>query len=458
MVKPTSDLFADSTMTFGEHLEELRKALIKALKWLLIGCAIGLYFGSDIVQFVNRPLEAALARYYQEQAVRGIETEQGPLSAAQKEAIRERELIFESILLEPQAIADALRATFPGQDFAPRLPAFQMVESDLSDPQALAAALLSDRAPSPTLRAKLSQSQLEAVRALANDPEVDPVQLRALLAALNKALNRRDLYDPAAFEGVTLSEPTRDLIAKLPNLAPDEVRDLNWRLLAAAYPSAIAKSHPTLVPVMLWRYIKNDDRLKPKSLGVQEPFMLWIKASFLLGFVLASPFVFYHLWMFVAAGLYPHEKRYVHVFLPFSIGLFISGAVLAFFFVFEPVLKYLFEFNSALGIDPDPRVGEWLSFFLWLPLGFGLAFQLPLVMLFLERIGVMSVDMYLSKWRIAVMAIAVLAAVLTPADPISFFFLAIPLLFLYFGGAMLCKWWPAKKSTSDINEQELVAV
>ena len=111
---------------------------------------------------------------------------------------------------------------------------------------------------------------------------------------------------------------------------------------------------------------------------------------------------------------------------------------LALFYVFEPVLNFFFNFNADLGIDPDPRIGEWLGFFLFLPFGFGIAFQLPIVMLFLERIGIFTVQSYLSKWKMAVFIIVVLACVLTPADPISFMFLGVPLLALYFLGIGLC--------------------
>jgi sec-independent protein translocase protein TatC len=77
-----------------------------------------------------------------------------------------------------------------------------------------------------------------------------------------------------------------------------------------------------------------------------------------------------------------------------------------------------------------------------LPLGFGVAFQLPLVMLFLNRLGVFSIEAYLSKWRVAIMVIFVVAMVLTPADPISMLLLAVPLTLLYFVGVALCKWMP----------------
>jgi sec-independent protein translocase protein TatC len=134
------------------------------------------------------------------------------------------------------------------------------------------------------------------------------------------------------------------------------------------------------------------------------------------------------------------------VFLPFSLGLFLAGACLAFFFVFKPVLSFLLSFNSWLGIDPDPRISEWFSFVLILPLGFGVSFQLPLVMLFLERIGIFTVEAYVEKWRIAIFAITVISAILTPADPYSMLLMAIPLTVLYFGGVLLCRYLPSTRT------------
>jgi sec-independent protein translocase protein TatC len=99
-----------------------------------------------------------------------------------------------------------------------------------------------------------------------------------------------------------------------------------------------------------------------------------------------------------------------------------------------------------MNIDPDPRISEWMSFVLMLPLGFGISFQLPLVMLLLHRIGVMTVASYLDKWRIAVLVIAVLSMLLTPADPVSMLMMAVPLTGLYFLGIALCQWMPRRRS------------
>ncbi len=122
--------------------------------------------------------------------------------------------------------------------------------------------------------------------------------------------------------------------------------------------------------------------------------------------------------------------------------------------MFGPVLKFLFTFNEWLGIDPDMRISEWTGFVLMLPLGFGIAFQLPLVMLFMERIGIFSVEAYLTKWRIAILVIFVIAMFLTPADPQSMLLMALPLTVLYFFGILLCHYLPRGRNPFDGPEDE----
>jgi len=193
-----------------------------------------------------------------------------------------------------------------------------------------------------------------------------------------------------------------------------------------------------LVPIEIWE----NGEFEPLALGVAEPFTVWLKAGLFTSLILSGPWIFFQIWSFVASGLYPHEQKYIHVFLPISILLFVTGVLLAFYFVFQPVLGFLFSFNRSMGIAPEMRINDWLSFVMFLPLGFGLAFQLPLVMLFMNRIGLFTVENYLSKWRVAVLVIFVLAMFLTPADPISMLLLAVPLTFLYFMGVAMCKWMP----------------
>lgn len=199
-----------------------------------------------------------------------------------------------------------------------------------------------------------------------------------------------------------------------------------------------------LIKVRIYHRVDDDSRVRVISLNVAEAFIIYMKAAVVVGAILASPFVFYFIWQFVAAGLYPHEQRYVHTFLPFSLILFLAGAALAFFGVFRFVLRFFFDFSGWMGIELEPRITDWLSFVLILPLGFGIAFQLPLVMLFLERIGIFTVASYKASWRISVLVIAFLSMLLTPSDPYSMLLMMTPLIGLYFFGIMLCRWMPRR--------------
>ncbi|MBM3964422.1 MAG: twin-arginine translocase subunit TatC, partial [Planctomycetes bacterium] len=182
---------------------------------------------------------------------------------------------------------------------------------------------------------------------------------------------------------------------------------------------------------------------------LQEPFMIWLKAAFVVAIVVASPGIFYYLWQFISSGLYPHERRYVYFFLPTSLILFWAGACLAFFVIFQLVIEFLLEFNASMGIGASPRLTDYMSFALLLPLGFGIAFQLPLVMLVIERLGIINVQTYLSQWRIAVLAIAFISMILTPADMASMIGMSVPLVGLYFLGIAMCHYLPRSSMQSQ---------
>ena len=342
------DLFKSSTMTFGEHLEELRTCLFRALVGLAVGFIIGLFVGGRVVEFIQKPLEDALTAYYQKETVDKIE-----------DKLKEFEEKGYALPAAPKELAE----------------------------------------------------DVARVNLLPEEVYIHPSEL---LRELAKAY-------PRQLENV-----------KLPG--GDQQKQL---------------SRENMIRFFVWHRLEDDTRVRTKSLSAHEPFVIYIKAALLAGVLVASPWIFYQIWSFVAAGLYPHEKQYVHVFLPFSLFLFLAGAATAFFFVFEPVLRFLFAFNRGLGIDPDPRISEWLDFVLMLPLGFGISFQLPLVMLFLERIGIFDVQAYMSKWRVAILVIFVISMFLTPADPTSMLLMAVPLTLLYFCGVLLCKYMPRRRSPFD---------
>ncbi len=174
------------------------------------------------------------------------------------------------------------------------------------------------------------------------------------------------------------------------------------------------------------------------SLAPLETITIYFMICMVAGLVLTSPFVFYQAWAFVAAGLYRHERHYVKKFLPFSLGLFLSGVFLCFFGVLPYTLMFLLQFNVWLGIEPTMRITDWMSFATILPVVFGVAFQTPLVMLFLERIGILTSDDFRKKRKIAILVIVAAAAILTPGpDVFSQLALAIPMIGLYELGLLL---------------------
>jgi sec-independent protein translocase protein TatC len=181
---------------------------------------------------------------------------------------------------------------------------------------------------------------------------------------------------------------------------------------------------------------------RPPGLAVfaaTEGFSVYFKVSLYCGFVLASPWIFYQLWRFIAAGLYRHEKRRVYFFLPLSLGLFLGGVALGEFVVLPVGLRYLLGFNEWLGFEPELRLSDWLNFALLVPLVFGAAFQTPLVMLVLDRLGIVGAESFRRHRRLAIFLLSVLAAVLTVTpDPINMLALAVPLWALYEVGILLC--------------------
>jgi sec-independent protein translocase protein TatC len=358
--KRDEDLFQDSTMTFGEHLEELRVCLWRAIFGIVVGFVVGIFFAQRVVNWIQVPLENALQAY---------RTDQGT------------ELVNDRI--------DEFMADGYPEDIAK-----QAGEAGLLPKTYL---LFSD-----------------------------------------------ELARKAGFSVTDAQTPST------PSESPGTAESSEDRNADKKRESFTSR----LVEITLWQPVEESEGVKATSLSMHEAFAVWIKAALLVGLVLSSPWVFYQIWSFVASGLYPHEKKYIHLFLPISLGLFIAGAATVFLFVFEPVLDFLFMFNEMLDIDPDPRINYWLSFVLMLPLGFGISFQLPLVMLFLERIGIFTVQTYMASWRVAVLVIFVIAMMLTPADPTSMMLMAAPLTVLYFGGILMCKFLPRSRSPYDDLDEE----
>jgi len=185
-------------------------------------------------------------------------------------------------------------------------------------------------------------------------------------------------------------------------------------------------------------------------LSVSEVFFTYLKVTLWSGFFISLPVIIYHIWKYVESALQPHEKKYVLIFLPFSFGLFLAGAGFAFFLAIPLAVRFLVGFGSGLA-DPMLSINEYVSFFSWLLLVFGGAFEFPLVLLFLVKIKVINSSQLSFYRRHAVLAIFVFAAVLTPTpDAFTQLLLAGPLLILYEISVFLARFVKSEAISADL--------
>jgi sec-independent protein translocase protein TatC len=337
------DLFAHTRMSLGDHIEELRRHMIKALIGFFIAMIIGFFISKPIVEQIDRPVEQALMRMYE----------------ARIEKARE----------------------------------------------------------------KYKENSDEAMIA-ANKPQNIHVKIQPKEWA-------------AAF-----GQPAEAL--------SDQPKELEM----------------TILPVEVYFTQAQAIQLigrppKLSALSVTEVFMVYLKVAMYSGIVLSSPWIFYQMWMFIAAGLYPHERRYVHMYMPISLGLFLAGVALCWFVVLPYGIDYLLGWNEYMGIEADLRLNEWLGFAIMMPVIFGLAFQTPLIMFFLERLGIVDVTFYTKHRKMAIFILALAGGLLSVAPDLgSMLMLGAPMIALYEVGILMCKYMPRHK-VDDLDvpqSEELVEV
>ena len=175
---------------------------------------------------------------------------------------------------------------------------------------------------------------------------------------------------------------------------------------------------------------------KMVAIGVITPFMVPIKVTMLIAFVIALPVVLYQIWAFVAPGLYAHEKRLALPLVVASTFLFMLGMSFCYFFVFGQVFSFIAGF-APKSITPAPDIEAYLGFVMTMFLAFGVSFEVPVVLVVLVKFGLVSVEKLKDFRPYAIVGAFVVAAVLTPPDVTSQIMLAVPMCLLYEIG-LLC--------------------
>jgi sec-independent protein translocase protein TatC len=328
------DFFKDTRMSLGDHIEELRTALWRAIKGFLVAVILAFFIADRVMAFISAPVERELMRFY------------------------------------------------------------------------------NVRVENKRLELEKQLSEGDGALKVADQPKKIAV-----------AFSRAEL---ASKLGLDLNKIEQD-----PN--PEDNETVELTMLVRPVSIAIALDHAQRLvgrpPLLI-------------ALSITEAFVIWMKVGIFTGIVLASPWIFWQIWMFIAAGLYPTERKLVHYYLCE--------------FVVLPIgIRYLLSFNEWLKVEPDLRLSEWLSFAILMPLVFGIAFQLPLVMYFLDRVGIVTVEIYVKYWRIAIFVLVILSGLLqVSTDPFSMMAMAIPMCLLYVLGIMLCKMSPRPTPDLEVPDPE----
>jgi sec-independent protein translocase protein TatC len=364
------DMFADTRMSIGDHIEDLRTHLIRAIKGFLVGMVIGLWpLGPWVLGIITAPVEKQLYEFEARKLKRQWDEDQARMKAGGYT----RRPVNTKIRFRKREWREAVGL--------PTVPA--------------------------TPNDKVGEDTIQAFENVLYDLDV--------VGYLEKDVRNRGNFIDLDVQIVDSRELDKAMLDRELEVRKPEV----------------------------------------KTMEITEAFMTYFKVSLVTGLVISSPWVFYHIWMFIAAGLYPHEKKLVNVYLPFSLFLFISGVLVCQFLVMPKAIAAMLWFNEWLGMSADMRLNEWLSFAVMMPVVFGASFQTPLVMVFLHKVGILTVQTYREYRKIAWFVMAIFAAIITPSvDAMSMLFLWVPMGALYELGILICVWQGEQNRLFEWEEEE----
>ncbi|HRQ39788.1 MAG TPA: twin-arginine translocase subunit TatC [Chloroflexota bacterium] len=176
-----------------------------------------------------------------------------------------------------------------------------------------------------------------------------------------------------------------------------------------------------------------------QTLRPTEGIETFFKVALLFGAVLAMPFILYQIWLFISPGLTPSEKKYIYIFIPGSLALFLLGILFSWFILVPAAINFLANFMQDV-FRTEWTGQDYISFVVRMVFWIGVSFQMPIIVYVLARVGMVTAQMLREQWRYAVVIVAILAAIITPSiDPVTMLLTMAPLIVLYVFSIFLAK-------------------
>jgi len=397
-------------MSLGDHLEELRARLILGMVGLFLGMIVCLFFGKALIGVMSRPFEGQIEKLRKANKVLVLDDE--PVKTSE----------YVQAVLVTHSDEDGYRTYTSHISIADLLSRLEKVP--VEGPAADTPAKSDEAKPSEVKAGEVKPG--EAKTGEVKPGEAKPKEANAKEAEPGKGAEKESDALPVRQAAVIAHHPDTGFVVYATAQQVGEVLEQLTKSGALVESGPGQSNRPTMAVIVTQ---------KPT-----EGFMVYMKTSMLFGILLTSPWLIWQIWAFVSAGLYKREKRYVHTVAPISGALFITGGMFFMLCVAPMMMGFLIRFDAAMGMQSFWSLEKYINMVFTMTLVFGAMFQMPIALVFAERLGLISIEAMTKNRKFVILGIVFVAAIATPSpDVVSQIALAIPLYGLYEASIFYCR-------------------